>query len=550
MAILTVNGSIQPTQYNWCGLINALLADCPLTGASHTLLKEWAALNLLAEGYTSQAIEEVKAFDDYLSSDRRSPLLLSLGFPPAAGRCDPFLLRYMRQLLRIGWKTTHGRHENESDFALAACRRLAYSGRHDQKSEYFHRARRIIHDLFRGVPVPSIDSLKLAFGPGSTAESHRFLDEKTGDLQWSSRWLKYARPSDLSFNDDSLNDLRVLERPITTLVAVPKDSRGPRIISKEPNTLMLFQQGIWKNLEQLLRLRAPEIRFRDQLSHRTLLYDRENSSIDLSDASDYVSRRLVWQLFPQEWREFLFAFRSAFIDSAGVRYPLRAFAPMGSALCFPIEAIVHWAAVKAAQLDLPKEYRKEFSVYGDDIIVHSVVAGSVLTALRSLGLNPNDRKCFINRAFRESCGLDLFLSEERQFDVTPAYVRSPLSGHSNIQALLQLALVQNHLYEYGHKESADFLHRYIMRYCPGLPRTAMRLIGGFSILTETGHSRARFNRNYQRSEIRTLLLEPKEQRVQISDDQLLFTTVGLGYKHYSCHTGVNRPVWSWVSYTP
>lgn len=537
-----LTGESHLDQKNWSMLLTHLLTDCEINDESAAC---WVHANLRQEGYTQEAIRVVKAFDGYLASHTPDDSMALFGLPPNVKDADPVRIRSIRQLLRIGWKINTGTLMNEEEFRYAACRRVAVSGRHDRDSVYFHRARRAIHQLFSRIPVPPVSSLDIHFGPGTTCEGLKNIVRKTGSLQWCPSWYPYVSMDDLVLNENHLEvaEFQLLTRPTTKCVAVPKDARGPRIISEEPNTFMLLQQGVWSYLRKQLAKYAREIEFDSQEKHRSLLWDPSYSSLDLADASDYVSRRLVWNLFPDDWRRFLFAFRSSFIRNADTLYPIRAFAPMGSALCFPVEAIVHWAAIKAAQEDVPRSCRKEFSVYGDDLLVHSVIAGSVLTSLRHLGLQPNDRKCYVNRPFRESCGLDCWVSDSQRFDVTPAYVRSPLRKRSNTQDLMQLALVQNHLYERQFNEAANFLKHYISRKLSGLPILRSDCIAGTFLRADEDDYSPHWNRRFQRAEVRTLTLEPRVERICMTEYDAAYAVLRLGYRTDISLTRISHPIW-------
>lgn len=528
-----------------------LLSECTHMCVAPAPVLDWVVSQFSDQGYTQVAIEIVKQFDAYLAGDCPCGFLSALGLPYDSNTADPDHIRAVRQLLRLGWKM-ESNVSNECNTAakLAACRRLAVSGRHDRDSIYFMRAKRRIHQLFKNIPIPSIDSINLSIGPGTTCEGYKTIYHKVAHLQWSPRWSKFARISDLSANDNYTDQLviRTLRVPITKLCLVPKDVRGPRIISEEPNTSMMFQQGLWKYIEKQLR-HIPSIQFRSQEDHRALLRDRSFSSLDLSDASDYVSRRLVWNLFPRKWAELLFTFRSVFISDQGVLYPIRAFAPMGSALCFPIEAIVHWAAVEAAQQDIPRGVRKKFSVYGDDIIVDSVIAGSVMSSLRALGLSPNIRKCYINRAFRESCGLDLFLKDGKDFDVTPTYVRSPLRKHSNEKDVMQVALVQNHLFLRGYNDAADLLKGYCAARL-GLPWVRFPIPGAACLLTLNDERfRVRHSVKHQVRQIRTIVLKPKHYNHILTDGEAAFAVYILGKECDNSISSFVSAKWCWTNWS-
>jgi hypothetical protein len=88
------------------------------------------------------------------------------------------------------------------------------------------------------------------------------------------------------------------------LTAVPKDSRGPRLICVHPRELIWIQQGQRRALERAItqhRLTRGRINFDDQTVNGQLAlassYDREYCTLDLKDASDRVSCTLVDYLF-------------------------------------------------------------------------------------------------------------------------------------------------------------------------------------------------------------------------------------------------------------
>lgn len=213
---------------------------------------------------------------------------------------------------------------------------------------------------------------------------------------------------------------------------VPKDSRGPRLISCEPREYMYIQQGLMTLLMDTVtsgkaRLMLP---FKDQTVNQKLARsgskDGSYATIDLKEASDRVHSDLVRLLFPPNWWEALNSARTQYTTlPCGTTVPLKKFAPMGSATCFPVESIVFWAITLAAS---PDSYHIEgrktkfptMSVFGDDIIVPSALADNTINALESYGLLVNREKSFTNGPFRESCGGDFYLGH----DVAPVRIKT------------------------------------------------------------------------------------------------------------------------------
>lgn len=241
------------------------------------------------------------------------------------------------------------------------------------------------------------------------------------------------------------------------LQMVPKTFLSYRSISMEPATLMWYQQGVLRSFVDDLRRRPHHPlrkRFRpeDQEPNRALAWEGslsgEFATIDLSSASDSVSWSLVrkWfrdsALFP-----FMVATRSkSVLLPDGSEMQLKKYAPMGSALCFPVECIVFAAITECAiRQDGGDPNLSRYRVYGDDIVVESRHASSVMKRLEQNGFSVNRRKSFWllgDFLFRESCGGE-FLNGA---DVCPVRLSRRFSGWhdlvynpSRILALVELA---------------------------------------------------------------------------------------------------------------
>jgi hypothetical protein len=104
---------------------------------------------------------------------------------------------------------------------------------------------------------------------------------------------------------------------------------------------------------------------------------------------------------------------------------------MGSALCFPIEALTFWClSVASIATSHAVDYRKAARfvyVYGDDIIVPTEYFQTVVDALSLANLKVNVNKSFHRGKFRESCGMDAYDG----IDVTPTRIKTPWSGKSS-----------------------------------------------------------------------------------------------------------------------
>lgn len=218
------------------------------------------------------------------------------------------------------------------------------------------------------------------------------------------------------------------------ILFVPKDSRGPRVISKEPyltlKAQMAYQDWFSVALERETDFR---INFRSQSKNQDLC--REGSLTgywacgDLQDASDRV-RDSLWLCITRNapahrWFRRHSRSGSAQLPSGSI-IKLKKFANMGSGLCFPVLAVVVWLS---ATLAISIKHRVPLKlagrcvyVYGDDLIVPSDYMDAAKWGLEQSGLVLNVNKSYSKGKFRESCGADYYDG----IDVAPARLR--LSG--------------------------------------------------------------------------------------------------------------------------
>jgi len=190
------------------------------------------------------------------------------------------------------------------------------------------------------------------------------------------------------------------------------------------------------------------------------------ATLDLSEASDRVSNLLVETLFKSypTLSNAVQACRSTKADvPAKGAIPLSKFASMGSALTFPVEAMVFTTVIflaiqsqnghRLTQRDI-KRLSKSVRVYGDDIVVPTHYASSVAEWLETFGLKVNGDKSFWNGEFRESCGLDAFRGQ----DVTPIRVRETFPVNTrDARRFVSLVSLRNQLYLAGYWATASFL---------------------------------------------------------------------------------------------
>lgn len=274
-------------------------------------------------------------------------------------------------------------------------------------------------------------------GPGSVSTRERLW----GKYQWTSVSPRiiakypldayfYASLGHVCDSIDEINSVDLKESPAQVCL-VPKDSRGPRLISEEPLTFQWVQQGLGRAIVRHVEkhfLTRNAIHFTNQQPNRQAALEGSRTgelcTLDLNEASDRVTVGLVRLLFPEPLLGFLLASRSLSTRLPdGRELILHKFAPMGSALCFPVLALTIWALLTAGCTDAG--LRKKILVYGDDVIVPKAYARDAMNILESFGLKINRDKSCTSGFFRESCGLDAYAGIE----VTPVRFRTVWSHH-------------------------------------------------------------------------------------------------------------------------
>jgi len=209
------------------------------------------------------------------------------------------------------------------------------------------------------------------------------------------------------------------------------------------------------------------------------------ATLDLSEASDRVSNQHVRSLLRnhRHLRHAVDATRSRKADvpcefdreGTPIKYRtirLAKFASMGSALCFPFEAMVFITIMfvgieKSLSRHLTMKDIESFygrvRAYGDDLIVPVEHVLPVIEALEAFGLKVNRDKSFWTGKFRESCGKDYYAGK----DVTVTYVRRNLP-RNRLQAreLVSTVALRNQLYHAGFETAVDWLDDRIRKLIP------------------------------------------------------------------------------------
>lgn len=244
---------------------------------------------------------------------------------------------------------------------------------------------------------------------------------------------------------------------------VHKTLGKPRGICIEENEMQFMQQGLKALMYKLIEnhpLTKGKVNFASQDVNRTLALEssasRKYCTIDMSDASDRISRDLVFKIFKYNpnMLHLLNNLSTRIITMPSGDINCNKFSPMGSGICFPIMSIVHWSLIRAILYLslLPDYHMDDFYVYGDDLIIPQDTYEAVTTLLERFGMKLNINKSFSKSFFRESCGMDAFNGVK----VTPVYFKYIPSVHPTVAALESLIAIESQLYK-DYPLTAEFI---------------------------------------------------------------------------------------------
>lgn len=347
-------------------------------------------------------------------------------------------IRHLRQFLLLDAKLTSEPTPEQERAAkqgfvdrMSALRKVRIQVDHPVLLEAQRLLGKVLNDTL-------LNDIQPGHGPGVVAEKKdRF--ERWSFRTWPSLAERYYPY--LTYGTHSLEsymrcgyDVKWDKSPTTRCCLVPKDFKGPRLISAESAATQYLQQGQMRKLMQYCdhhRIISRSIKFRDQTWNQRAAQEavaRNHVTLDLSNASDTVSVPLVWFLLAgvPNLRRRLMATRSSHMLMNNQRVRLSAFAPMGSAVCFPVESLVFWAITMASlKLVRSHEHRQngvtrmvcdfrddalasEIRVFGDDIVVPEEAFPTLCSTLREIGCEPNMSKTCWQTPFRESCGSEWF----------------------------------------------------------------------------------------------------------------------------------------------
>jgi len=348
---------------------------------------------------------------------------------------------------------------------------------------------KVDRDVYWGRLIPK-------HGPGAVADKLS-SNGKWNQQTWPAR-LSRCFPADhfLSpnphFNEEKLKDLNILEPgseiPVR-VITVPKTLKSPRIIAIEPTAMQYAQQALLGAILDAFKedgFLSRVIGFDDQEPNRVLAHrgslSGDLATLDLSEASDRVSNqhvRAMCENYPH-LHEAIQACRSQKADVPGFGVQrLAKYASMGSALCFPIEAMVFLTLIFLGierELSAPlsrrqcvKLFSEQVRVFGDDLIVPRDYVLSVVDELHTFGYVVNAGKSYWTGRFRESCGREYYDGH----DVSIVKVRQVLpTRRQDASGVISAVALRNQLYWAGIWSGARWLDNYLRKLLKHFPNVA------------------------------------------------------------------------------
>jgi len=402
---------------------------------------------------------------------------------------------------------------------------------------------------------PEIDCVDLVchHGPGVTAD--RLLsNERHRIRKWNQR-SELLFPSDLHCYpnywvaghsgsigeeigcENGLKYLDLSEEEGVRVVFVPKTQTSPRVIAIEPSHVQYMQQSVKDYVYTVIEthpLTKRSIRFSRQDVNQRLAYsssiDKRASTLDLKDASDRVHLHLVQRIFKTsgllEYLEDARSLHATLPDGRNI--VLFKYASMGSALCFPVEAMVFYTLIQSAMHQLDgkrpcsssiKKYSNLIDIYGDDIIIPVEYTDVVVKYLESYALKVNVNKSFSNGYFRESCGADYY----KGVPVNPVYARTVPhddSRHWGPEHVMSWTATADLFYMRGMWVVAQTIRDLVSRVVRRTIPKTKKLGSGIAFFSYIFTTDLRWNRDLQCWQQKRLHYHPVKRKDSIDGDEL------------------------------
>lgn len=332
-------------------------------------------------------------------------------------------------------------------------------GRHGNKSyadsQVLYLASRKIASILGPFKIEEMIA-KGRFGPGATylcrgtdvSRARKFgLTDVTSEFNKLARGLLAEYPLWASSLTDSEGICCPILEPVPggRYSTVPKDRSTDRSIIVEPTINSWFQQGIGRMIRSRLK-RSVGVDLDDQSTNQRLAQlgsvTNDLATVDLSSASDLISKQLVLDLLPEDWFFWLNATRSHKVDmGSGTWIRLEKFSSMGNGFTFDLQSLIFYCLSWA--ICVLEGYNTFWvNVFGDDIVVPSGIKERFLAVFRDVGFEVNVSKSYFDGPFRESCGKDF----HDGVNVRGVYIKS-------LETDIDVMKIHNRLFEWTYRTS-------------------------------------------------------------------------------------------------
>jgi len=215
-----------------------------------------------------------------------------------------------------------------------------------------------------------------------------------------------------------------------TLSFVPKTDEIKRSICVEPSINMMYELALGSFIESgLLKEYGIDLAIQPDKNRELARIGSVTGSfgtIDLESASDSLSLSMVKGLLPRTFWALLEYLRSPTTSYKRESIELHMVSTMGNGFTFPLQTllfagvVITTARMLGISLSFPRGRLGNWGVFGDDIIVPTVMYDAVVSHLQILGFRVNSSKSFNTGPFRESCGHDYY----RGHNIRGVYVKS------------------------------------------------------------------------------------------------------------------------------
>lgn len=221
----------------------------------------------------------------------------------------------------------------------------------------------------------------------------------------------------------------IVPKYVVKAITVPKQLSSYRVVCPEraynsriQNALMKCVRSFWEE-QGLDRMFC----FRDQDLSRTAAYTGAATgrfaTIDSTSASDTVFRDWIREI-DHPSLTFLSEYMPTHVKWGNEVYPMQMFGTMGSALTWYVMMVILYVDIRLSEVltqfgeerDAAKQpvadYIGKIFFVGDDEVVPSEWAETVLDVMRLLHRIPNQEKTYITGPYRESCGIEALGSRD------------------------------------------------------------------------------------------------------------------------------------------